>query len=197
MAFASHSIHQTTFTTACLHHHHHISNTQESYTMMPYKRSHPTEDANDAASLDAPHSRIVKLNANADRLRALLQGLQDVAPTDATAPRESHSNTMTPIPAASTPAAGSRAQTPAAASAPTPPVKAEAVAPTAAASVAMPAEPAAHGAPTRVYLNARVTQHLMEGMKELALKQYVLRPLPSRPQRARNIILMRISREET
>lgn len=135
---------------------------------MPCKRSHPAEDADEAAALDAPPSRIVKLNANADRLRALLQGLQDVTPADAAAPRESHSNTMTPVPAASTPAA----------SAPTPPVKAEAVAPTTAASVAMPAEPAAHGAPTRVYLNAKVTQHLMEGMKELALKQYVLRSPP-------------------
>ncbi|KAG8159382.1 hypothetical protein KVR01_011043 [Diaporthe batatas] len=37
--------------------------------------------------------------------------------------------------------------------------------------VTMPTEPAAHGAPTRQYLNSRVTYHVMEGMKIVAKDQ--------------------------
>ncbi|KAG8627199.1 hypothetical protein KVT40_004682 [Elsinoe batatas] len=36
------------------------------------------------------------------------------------------------------------------------------------ASIPLPEKPAAHGAPTRVYLNQNVTPHLLEGMKYLA-----------------------------
>lgn len=38
----------------------------------------------------------------------------------------------------------------------------------------MPAEAPAHGAPTRVYLNTKVTAHVLDGMKMLALERYVL-----------------------
>lgn len=37
--------------------------------------------------------------------------------------------------------------------------------------VTMPTEPAAHGAPTRQYLNSKVTYHVMEGMKIVAKDQ--------------------------
>lgn len=37
--------------------------------------------------------------------------------------------------------------------------------------VTMPTEPAAHGAPTRQYLNSKVTYHVMEGMKIIAKEQ--------------------------
>ncbi|POS76265.1 hypothetical protein DHEL01_v205340 [Diaporthe helianthi] len=37
--------------------------------------------------------------------------------------------------------------------------------------VTMPPEPAAHGAPTRQYLNSKVTYHVMEGMKIVAKEQ--------------------------
>lgn len=37
--------------------------------------------------------------------------------------------------------------------------------------VTMPTEPAAHGAPTRQYLNSKVTYHVMEGMKIVAKEQ--------------------------
>lgn len=37
--------------------------------------------------------------------------------------------------------------------------------------VTMPTEPAAHGAPTRQYLNNKVTYHVMEGMKIVAKEQ--------------------------
>lgn len=37
----------------------------------------------------------------------------------------------------------------------------------------MPAEAPPHGAPTRQYLNAKVTGVLLEGMKQLAKDQYV------------------------
>lgn len=37
--------------------------------------------------------------------------------------------------------------------------------------VTMPTEPAAHGAPTRQYLNSKVTYHVMEGMKTIAKEQ--------------------------
>lgn len=39
---------------------------------------------------------------------------------------------------------------------------------------AMPAEAAEHGAGTRVYINTKVTYHLLAGMKELAKHKYVL-----------------------
>ncbi|PSK60514.1 hypothetical protein B9Z65_664 [Elsinoe australis] len=35
-------------------------------------------------------------------------------------------------------------------------------------SIALPEKPAAHGSPTRVYLNQNITPHLLEGMKYLA-----------------------------
>ena len=37
--------------------------------------------------------------------------------------------------------------------------------------VTMPTEPAAHGAPTRQYLNSKVTYHVMEAMKIIAKEQ--------------------------
>ncbi|GAM88513.1 hypothetical protein ANO11243_065460 [Dothideomycetidae sp. 11243] len=37
-----------------------------------------------------------------------------------------------------------------------------------AGSTAPPERPAAHGSPTRVYLNQNVTPHLLEGMKYIA-----------------------------
>lgn len=64
--------------------------------------------------------------------------------------------TPAPIPAAT--AAASRAPS----AAPTP--------------SAMPAEAAEHGAATRVYMNTKVTYHLLAGMKELAKNKYVLCP---------------------
>jgi len=41
------------------------------------------------------------------------------------------------------------------------------------AVTAMPAEAPPHGAPTRQYLNSKVTGVLLEGMKLLAKEQYV------------------------
>lgn len=53
-----------------------------------------------------------------------------------------------------------------------PPSRAPSVNPTSAAAAAtMPAEAPAHGAPTRVYLNTKVTAHVMDGMKMLAVER--------------------------
>ncbi|KAF3769347.1 hypothetical protein M406DRAFT_251344 [Cryphonectria parasitica EP155] len=54
---------------------------------------------------------------------------------------------------------------------------------------AMPAEAAPNGAPTRVYLNQKVTQHVLDGMKMLAVKK------PSDPLRVLGEFLLKRSSE--
>ncbi|KAK2609948.1 hypothetical protein N8I77_003415 [Diaporthe amygdali] len=55
--------------------------------------------------------------------------------------------------------------------------------------VTMPTEPAAHGAPTRQYLNSKVTYHVMEGMKVVAKEQ------PADPLRVLGEFLLKRSAE--
>lgn len=55
--------------------------------------------------------------------------------------------------------------------------------------VTMPTEPAAHGAPTRQYLNSKVTYHVMEGMKIIAKEQ------PADPLRVLGEFLLKRSAE--
>lgn len=133
---------------------------------MARKRLH-SPDSSATARLAGSPSCIVKLKVKANRLRAITQGSQDVAPADGASTNANTTPTpgpvaTTPAPAAISGAAGSPARAPT-------PVKADAN--SAAAAVSMPAEPAAHGAPTRVYLNTKVTQHVLEGMKVVALKK--------------------------
>lgn len=42
-----------------------------------------------------------------------------------------------------------------------------------AGAIPFPTAPTPHGAPTRVYLNQKITPHLLDGMKWLALNEYV------------------------
>ncbi|KKY39745.1 hypothetical protein UCDDA912_g00231 [Diaporthe ampelina] len=55
--------------------------------------------------------------------------------------------------------------------------------------VTMPTEPAAHGAPTRQYLNSKVTYHVMEAMKIIAKEQ------PADPLRVLGEFLLKRSAE--
>lgn len=124
-------------------------------------------------------SRIVTLKTNADRIRALCQDYhQDIAPINGASTNADTIPTpalgaTTPAPA---PAAVSSAATGSPARAPTPGKADSSNAAAAAAAVVMPAEPAINGAPTRVYLNTKVTQHVLEGMKLVALKKLVIAP---------------------
>lgn len=95
-------------------------------------------------------SRVVTLQYDPNK-RPILQP----AAAAATAATNNHTNGV------SSPAA---AATPARTSTPTP--RAPSAVPTPAAAT-MPAEAAENGAPTRVYLNTKVTSHVLDGMKML------------------------------
>lgn len=93
-------------------------------------------------------SLVVTMHVNAANVPAHLKAM----------PSQTNPNGSAPTPAPGPPAAASRAPS----AAPTP--------------SAMPVEAAEHGAPTRVYMNTKVTYHLLAGMKELAKQKLVLRP---------------------
>lgn len=114
--------------------------------------SSPPSSGSDAPGppLSTP-SRVVTLQYDPNK-RPILQP----AAAAATAATNNHTN------GASSPAA---AATPARTSTPTP--RAPSAVPTPAAAT-MPAEAAENGAPTRVYLNTKVTSHVLDGMKMLA-----------------------------
>lgn len=111
--------------------------------------------SSEISSLNPPPSRIVVLKYNPNRLfSSQLQPGTTSTTTTTTNNNGNHTN------GASSPAA---AATPARTSTPTP-----ARAPSAAPAAVMPADAAENGAPTRVYINTKVTSHLLEGMKVLA-----------------------------
>lgn len=121
----------------------------------PVDPSRPSNFSSQTSIPTSPRlSRIVVLKYNPDRLSP---SQMQPATTSATTSNHNNGNQTN---GASSPAA---ATTPARTSTPTP-----ARAPSAAPAAAMPAEAADNGAPTRVYINTKVTSHLLDGMKVLA-----------------------------
>lgn len=114
-----------------------------------------------------PHPGLVHLRVPSDFLSKLSSGNNNPATTATTA----SSSTNPPTPNRTSTPTGSREGVPARLDNSSSRAASAAPADRTADRVTMPTEPAAHGAPTRQYLNSKVTYHVMEGMKIIAKEQ--------------------------
>lgn len=114
------------------------------------RKTRKTRKARPSSSkLQPPLSLVVTLKYNPNRLsRQLQQTLNSNYTNGASSPAAVATPARTSTPTPRAPSAVPADRTPAAAT--------------------MPAEAAENGAPTRVYLNSKVTSHVLDGMKVLA-----------------------------
>lgn len=112
--------------------------------------------------MDAPP---IQTNGGTDNLTAQAwnEPTGDVEMKDSTAPHTPSNGPVTSVPEV---ASQSHSQTQSRAHTPTRPTQ---VAPANATASAAPSTANPHGAPVRIYLNQKVTPHLLEGLKHLAV----------------------------